>query len=264
MSRLGAVLIVCGLLAASFGVLWQVGAVPGSRVVLPAPVAVGRPTLAPPTRVPTAPPTAAPLPILPPTAAPVEPTPVPSPVENPTPVPSPVDNPTPVAIPTPGAIHLIAADAAERETPVGGYAVRLSIPAIRLDTPVEQAGIVEDAQGEPAWETRPFVAVHYGDLTSLLGKPGNAVIAGHVVTVSEGNVFRFLYQLGPGDGVRVWDQLEREHDYQVAAVRLVAPTDTSVMLPTADETLTLITCGGEFNPRTREFSERLIVTAHPV
>jgi len=90
------------------------------------------------------------------------------------------------------------------------------------------------------------------------------VIAGHVVTINEGNVFRFLYQLRPGDDVHVWDQLDREHDYEVAGVRLVVPADTSVMLPTPDETLTLITCGGEFNPRTREFSERLIVTARPV
>ena len=63
---------------------------------------------------------------------------------------------------------------------------------------------------------------------------------------------------------RVGDQLDREFDYQVAGVRLVPPSDTSVMQPTADETLTLITCGGEFDPRTREFSARLIVTAVPV
>jgi sortase (surface protein transpeptidase) len=45
----------------------------------------------------------------------------------------------------------------------------------------------------------PFVAVHYGDLTSLIGALGNAVIAGHVLTLNEGNVFRFLYQLEVDD-----------------------------------------------------------------
>jgi sortase (surface protein transpeptidase) len=36
------------------------------------------------------------------------------------------------------------------------------------------------------------------------------------------------------------------------------------MLPTPDETPTLITCGGTFDPVKRQFSERLIVTAKPL
>ena len=144
------------------------------------------------------------------------------------------------------------------------HAVRLAIPSIKLDTPVQQAGIVEDAHGNPVWQTLPFVAVHYGDLTALIGQAGNAVIAGHVVTLNEGNVFRFLYQLDLDDQIQVWDDHERERDYHVVDVRLVPPTDTSVMDPTPDETLTLITCGGTFDPIRREFSDRLIVVAKPV
>ena len=246
-------LVALGCAAIVFGALWQVGLVPGSRVVLPPPVALSRPTAtaAAPTLAPTT---------LAPTQAPLH---VPTAVTVPTlaPLPTPVRTAAPV--PTPGVIHPIAADADERDVGPGGYAVRLAIPAIKLETEVQQGGIVLDTHGDPTWETRPFVAVHYGDLTSLLGKPGNAVIAGHVVTINEGNVFRFLYQLTPGDAVEVWDQLAHEHDYTVDNVRLVPPSDTSVMDPTPDETLTLITCGGTFDPRTREFSDRLIVTAKP-
>jgi sortase (surface protein transpeptidase) len=36
------------------------------------------------------------------------------------------------------------------------------------------------------------------------------------------------------------------------------------MDPTPDETLTLITCGGTFDPISREFSDRLIVVAKPL
>jgi LPXTG-site transpeptidase (sortase) family protein len=142
--------------------------------------------------------------------------------------------------------------------------VRLAIPSIKLDTPVQQGGVVEDAHGNPVWQTLPFVAVHYGDLTALVGQAGNAVIAGHVVTLNEGNVFRFLYQLDLDDQIQVWDDHERERDYHVVDVRLVPPTDTSVMDPTPDETLTLITCGGTFDPISREFSDRLIVVAKPL
>jgi sortase A len=142
--------------------------------------------------------------------------------------------------------------------------VRLAIPAIKLDTPVKQGGIVEDADGKPVWQTLPFVAVHYADLTALVGQRGNAVIAGHVVTLSEGNVFRFLYQVDLGDEVLIWDQRDKVHAFSVTDVKLVPPTDLSVMDPTPDPTLTLITCGGTFDPVKREFSDRLIVTASRV
>jgi LPXTG-site transpeptidase (sortase) family protein len=162
-------------------------------------------------------------------------------------------------------VPLIAPDAADRAAdaayPAPGYGVRLAIPSIKLDTEVKQAGIIFDMDGTPTWQTLPFVAVHYGDLTSLVGARGNAVLAGHVVTLSEGNVFRFLYQVDLDDEVLVWDQRDKLHTFRVQDVKLVPPTDVSVMKPTPDPTLTLITCGGTFDPAKREFSDRLIVTA---
>ncbi|HEY3058244.1 MAG TPA: class F sortase [Chloroflexota bacterium] len=243
MHRLGSMLIVVGLLAVAFGVAWQFGLVPGSRVSLPPPVALQR------TPTPIAAPTAALAPAIPlATSVP--------PAAEPTPPPQPV-------APLP-----YSPDAEDRhrdaQRPPPGYAVRLAIPSIKLESDVQQGGIVADADGNPSWETLPFVAVHYGDLTSLIGARGNAVIAGHVVTLREGNVFRFLYQLDLDDEIQVWDKNEREHDFRVVGVKLVAPSDTSVMAPTPDETLTLITCGGTFDPIKREFSERLIVTAKPI
>jgi LPXTG-site transpeptidase (sortase) family protein len=243
MARFGSALVVLGLLAIAYGALWQLGIAPGSRVTLPEPVALER--AAPGSRE---------------VAAPV---PTPAPVPTATPVPQPVIAPAP----PPPSVPLLVADANDRTQsvrPPSGYAVRLAIPVIKVDTVVEQGGIVEDATGQPVWETLPFVAVHYGDLTAKIGAPGNAVIAGHVVTLSEGNVFRFLYQLDIGDQIDVWDQQTREHDFAVVDVKLVPPSDTSVMDPTPDETLTLITCGGTFDPVKREFSDRLIVTAKPL
>ncbi len=162
----------------------------------------------------------------------------------------------------------MVADATDRQEqaqlPAPGYAVRLAVPAIQLDTPVKQGGIVQDDQGNPTWETLPFVAVHYGDFTALVGARGNAVIAGHVVTLREGNVFRFLYKINIGDQVQVWDERDREHDFGVVEVKLVPPTDVSPMAPKTDPTLTLITCGGTFDSIKREFSDRLIVTAKPL
>jgi LPXTG-site transpeptidase (sortase) family protein len=251
-SRLGTALIVLGLLAVAYAGAWQLGLAPGSRVSLPPPVALEKPRPATPTAMATA--------VTAPTA-------VATAVIVPTSVPVPVAAPTLAPLPTLVPAHVAPADAGDRDRAAGeappGYAVRLAIPAIKLDTPVQQGGIVEDAHGNPVWQTVPFVAVHYGDLTALIGQAGNAVIAGHVVTLNEGNVFRFLYQLDLDDQIQVWDDHQRERDYHVVDVRLVPPTDTSVMDPTPDETLTLITCGGTFDPVSREFSDRLIVVAKP-
>lgn len=245
MSRLGSLLIVVGLVALSGGVLWQAGLLPGSRVSVPPPVALEkpRPTPTPPVTV-----RRQPIEVAPTAVPPVPPVPT---------------------VATFAPARLAPADADDRTRAAtaearAGYAVRLAIPAIKLDTQVKQGGIVQDAGGNLLWQTLPFVAVHYGDLTARLGEPGNAVIAGHVVTLNEGNVFRFLYQLDIDDEIQVWDDRQREFDYHVVGVKLVPPTDTSVMEPTPDERLTLITCGGRFDPLKREFSDRLIVTATPI
>jgi LPXTG-site transpeptidase (sortase) family protein len=253
-ARLGTALMILGLLALGYGGLWQFGLAPGSRVVLPAPVALSPVQPPKPTLAPVQPPTPQ-LPIVQ----------VPTPASPPDPRPDPAIPPVQRTLALP-RLRLAAADALDRQQaayPESAYAVRLAIPAIKLDTVVKQGGIVVDASGHPAWQTLPFVAVHYGDFTSLIGSHGNAVIAGHVVTLNEGNVFRFLYKVNADDQIQVWDDHEREHDYRVVDVKLVPPSDTSVMAPTRDQTLTLITCGGSFDPVRREFSDRLVVTAKP-
>jgi LPXTG-site transpeptidase (sortase) family protein len=244
-------LIVVGALVLVYAGAWQFGLAPGSRVTLPEPVALSRtPTPLPAPEVAIAQPTVEPT-------APPQSTVAPEPTAQPSPTPLPV-------MPVPWIAPDAADRAADAAYPAPGYAVRLAIPAIKLDTPVKQGGIVEDANGNSIWQTLPFVAVHYGDLTALVGDRGNAVIAGHVVTLSEGNVFRFLYQVDIGDQVQVWDQRDKLHTFSVADVKLVPPSDVSVMAPTPDATLTLITCGGTFDPVKREFSDRLIVIAKRV
>lgn len=140
-----------------------------------------------------------------------------------------------------------------------GQAVKVSIPAIKLSTDVVRAGLVANADGELEWETVPFVAAHYVD-TSYVGGLGNAVISGHVVTRREGNVFRNLYLIELGDTITA-ETAQSSFTYVVNDVKLVPPSAVEVMSPTPDATLTLITCGGEFDPTTRQFSDRLIVTA---
>lgn len=282
----GSGLIVLGLALLAYAGLWQLGLAPGSRVAVPEPVALARAGGARTTSQPShTPPATSPALPAPPAAVATPPAPsvVPAITEPTASAPASARQTTPAAATPPARPSTAAsaalptappprprpADADDRLAsatggPPPGYAVRLAIPSIALETEVKQAGIVPGPDGLPEWQTLPFVAAHYGDLTALVGAAGNAVIAGHVVTLREGNVFRNLYRVDLGDEVQVWDAGGVLRAYQVVEVKLVAPEETSVMDPTPDPRLTLITCGGTFDPISRTFSDRLIVVATPV
>jgi LPXTG-site transpeptidase (sortase) family protein len=155
----------------------------------------------------------------------------------------------------------IAADLEDRRDsavrPRPGIPVRLQIPSIKVDTEVKIGGIVRTDDGESEWETLPFVGTYYPQL-GLVGAAGNPVIAGHVVTRFMGNVFRDLYQVDLGEPIVAYTDRAR-FTYEIVEIKLVSPDAVEVMAPTEDARLTLITCGGTFDPKTRSFSDRLVV-----
>jgi LPXTG-site transpeptidase (sortase) family protein len=162
-----------------------------------------------------------------------------------TPWPSPTPRPTPVPPP-----------------PAPGLPLRLAIPSIQVNTAVVELDTRVDDAGNLEWDTVPFVAGYYG-LTGLVGANANVVVSGHVTTQGMGNVFRDLYQLLPGEPIVV-HTAEGEFTYQVEALRLVKPTEVDVLTPTAEPHLTLVTCAGEYDFRTRSFSQRLVVVGRLV
>jgi LPXTG-site transpeptidase (sortase) family protein len=169
--------------------------------------------------------------------------------------------PTPVAVAPPVGIKLDPADAEDRRAaavaPRPGAPIRLRIAAVEIETDVRPGGVVKDKQGQWEWETLPFVATNYPFLGPV-GTIGNPVISGHVVTLREGNVFRDLYKVKLGDEVEVFTE-RAQFTYVVEEIKLVPPTAVEVLLPTDDARLTVLTCGGEFDPRSRTFSDRLIL-----
>ena len=111
-------------------------------------------------------------------------------------------------------------------TPVTDGLTRLSIPKIKLDV------VVVDG-------TTPHqLLIGPGRLlnTALPGDPGNTVISGHRDTF-----FRHIYELNKGDVI----ELKRNgstYRYEVTGKKVVDPSDVSVIQPTRDPELTLITC----------------------
>jgi len=73
--------------------------------------------------------------------------------------------------------------------------------------------------------------------TALPGQPGNIAITGH-----RDGFFRGLKDIAPGDLIELDRTTGQTDRYQVRNIKIVFPSDTSVLNPTADSTLTLITC----------------------
>lgn len=263
---LGGLLVLAGTLFLGYSLGIYLEILPGSRVVVPKPVALEQPRPTPdaarlvtPTPLPTRPaatPTMRPAPTR--VIASGDQTPAPRPTPRPI-TGAALAPPDPAIFDTP----MTPADAEDRpywgDRPRPAFAVHLEIPAVEIATEVTEGGVITNQQGQLEWETVPFIAVQYRE-TSLVGARGNAVISGHVVTISEGNVFRDLYRVNVGDEVNVQTQ-DGRFTYVVDEVKLVKPTSIEVMAPTTSPVLTLITCGGEFDTRTRSFSDRLIVVS---
>jgi len=94
-----------------------------------------------------------------------------------------------------------------------------------------------------------------------LGEPGNLVLAGHRTSW-----FRPIEALAAGDSIKLeWFDARRgrllERNYTVTAIRVVLPEDVSLLAPTSDDALTLITCY-PFG-RSPHSPQRFVVRASP-
>jgi sortase A len=114
-------------------------------------------------------------------------------------------------------------------TPGVGQAVRIEIPAIRIDAPV--------VQGDGWEQLKKGVAQHVGSADP--GQPGNVVLSAHNDVYGE--LFRNLDKLQPGDLVRLYTQ-QRQYVYLVDRTEFVAPTAVEVMASAGAPTVTLISC----------------------
>lgn len=132
----------------------------------------------------------------------------------------------------------------ERKIETGDSLTRIKIPALGLDTVVVE-GITPSALRAGAG--------HYPQ-TPLPCEGGNVSIAGHRTTY--GRPFGNVDQLKPGDTIELTTPIGG-CVYQVSkAPYVVAPTEMSVIDPTAERSLTLTTC----HPK-GSAAQRLIIRA---
>lgn len=139
-----------------------------------------------------------------------------------------------------------------------------SPPTLLIPTANVYAPIVEVYFGDQGWEVATL-GENIGHLqgTGWIDAPGNIVLAGHVeLADGRAGVFAHIGQMKVNDPMflRLGDT---ERRYKVTEVRTVSPDDMSVVYPTPDDRLTLITCADyDFSQNT--YRVRVVVIAERV
>lgn len=140
--------------------------------------------------------------------------------------------------------------------------VGLAIESIGIDAGIETVRVIDGAMQDP---TGPWVVAWYENLGSL-GKIGNVVMAGHIDYWNVGPaVFYNLSTLQPGNAIVVTGDNGKTYPFAVEWVRQYdaesIPLD-EVTGPTAEQSLTLITCGGAFDYTNGHYLQRTVVRAN--
>jgi sortase A len=132
----------------------------------------------------------------------------------------------PAAESRPAAPAASAPSSAAPAVPVHGPVGRMEIPRLGVSVMVDE-GIEEKTLRR---------AVGHIPGTALPGEDGNVGIAGHRDTF-----FRPLRNIRKNDRIRL-TTASGERKYRVVSTKIVPPEDISVLDPTPEETLTLVTC----------------------
>jgi sortase A len=108
-------------------------------------------------------------------------------------------------------------------------ALRIQIPALKIDAPV--------VQGDGWEQLKKGVGQNIGSANP--GQTGNVILSAHNDVYGE--LFRYLDKLQPGDQVVLYTQ-QRPYTYVVDRTAIVEPTAVEVMASTGSPTVTLISC----------------------
>jgi LPXTG-site transpeptidase (sortase) family protein len=151
------------------------------------------------------------------------------------------------------------------EEPAGSQpptGMHLQLPAIGVDAPVDEL--------PPGPDGRLQAPTNWADVGWFSGGPrpgqaGSALLMGHVDSHTGPAVFWNLHQLRPGDAVLVQDGAAA-FTYRVSKALSfpeTAPPMDDLFARTGASRLLLLTCSGDFNPRTGRYTDRLLVEAEP-
>ncbi|SNY64319.1 class F sortase [Paractinoplanes atraurantiacus] len=168
------------------------------------------------------------------------------------------------AITTPAAPRVPIADGALPAAAAADAPNRLRIDALDLDAAVDAVGI-DVATGDFAVPPSVDRVGWYRYGPGFSAKAGSIVVAGHVDSAAEGKgAFFRLGDLDAGDLVTLTGADGKDRTFEVVArerYRKTAIPLTKYFARDGAPRLTLITCGGPFDPKTRHYRDNVVVTA---
>lgn len=143
--------------------------------------------------------------------------------------------------------------------------VSLFISAIDVEAPIEPHGV--DPGSELMDVPDNVTDVAWYEHGPSPGEPGSAVLAAHVDLRGQGpGVFFDIHDLEPGDLVEIDFDDGSKQAFEVTATTTYRKTELpldAIFSRSGPATLTLITCGGVFDPEASRYDSNVVVYATP-
>ncbi|MFE7627775.1 class F sortase [Streptomyces sp. NPDC057509] len=141
---------------------------------------------------------------------------------------------------------------------------RLRIPAIAVDAPFTQLSIGASGRLDaPPPNDKNLVGWFKDGVTP--GERGASIVAGHVDTTTGPAVFLQLRFLRPGASVDITRADGTVASFSVDTVETFSKADfpdKKVYADTPDAQLRLITCGGNYDRKAKDYEDNVVVFAH--
>ncbi|MFC8225918.1 class F sortase [Streptomyces sp. NPDC057287] len=175
--------------------------------------------------------------------------------------------PAPAVVSLPAAPASKAPSASEstgpRELPPS-YPERISIKAIAVDAPFTSLAVGPSGQLEAPPADDPNLAGWFKD-GATPGERGTSVVAGHVDTKTGPAVFLLLSTLEAGNTVDITREDGSVATFEVDSVETFSKADFPDERVYADKgtaQLRLITCGGVYDKKKKDYEDNVVVFAH--
>ncbi|OPC78551.1 class F sortase [Embleya scabrispora] len=142
--------------------------------------------------------------------------------------------------------------------------VRIKIPRIKVDAPFVGLGLNSSGVLDVPPAGNPNLAGWYEDGVAP-GSRGNALVLGHVDTMTGPAVFWGLGSLKSGDTVEISRADGSVAKFAIDSVEAFPKDDfpdERVYGKTRDAQLRLITCGGTYDRKAKDYKDNVVVFAH--
>ncbi|MGE7432698.1 class F sortase [Kitasatospora sp. NPDC001175] len=158
------------------------------------------------------------------------------------------------------------APAAVNTTPSLGRSkpTKIKIPRLRVEAPFTELGLDKAGALEVPPADNPNLVGWFREGPTP-GERGAALLVGHVDTTKGPAVFLMVRTLAPGDTVEITRADRTVAVFAVDAVKTYPKNgfpDNEVYADAPDAQLRLITCGGTYNRKTKDYSENIVAFAH--